>query len=566
MSYIIADNITSPLGFHTEENVRNVLDGKSCLKRYDGHWNLPESFVASLFTDGQRDALSQEGLTFFESVAVVSISRALAHVSPSVLSDLKSTRVLFVLSTTKGNVSLLSEDIEYILPSDSAKRISQSVGLDSDEIVVCNACISGLSALILANRMLDCGKYAYAVVCGIDVQSDFIVSGFQSFKALSSQECRPFDIERLGLNLGEAAATIILASHKTTSCWKITDGAMSNDAYHISAPSKKGIGLQKVLHTLMAHHGEEEMAFINAHGTATLFNDQMEGCAIRECGLTNIPILGLKGYFGHTMGAAGVLETIVCMHCLDKGVIPGTRGFSEIGVSANLDISNELRQTDKKSFVKLLSGFGGSNAGIVCTWDDEREEESKSCNLVTRHEVLMTESEVIVDGKQLETNFQGMDMVKELYKTYDDDYPKFYKMDRTCRLGFMASELLLSQEGERFVERDDRGVILFNYHTTTDTDRKFYASISDKEEFFPSPSVFVYTLPNILTGEISIRNHYHGETCHYLLPSHDKEKVRNIVEATFSHSGLKSAIVGWVDYTNDSKYIANIQLIELNQA
>lgn len=563
MSYIIADNIISPLGFSTEENVLNVLRGKSCLKRYEDHWYLPEPFMASLFSESQQVLLKREGLTFFESVAVHSIEQAIGNLKGLTATDVKSAHSIFILSTTKANVSQLEEEKPYVLPAESAQRIADSVGLKGESIVVCNACISGLSAIILADRLLRNDYYEYAVVCGIDVQSDFIVSGFQSFKALSIDECRPFDIERLGLNLGEAAATVILSTNVgEDKHWTITDEAMSNDAYHISAPSKTGVGLQMVLKELMKNHATDEMALINAHGTATMFNDQMEGIALRESGLTSIPVTGLKGYFGHTMGAAGVLETIICMHSLDKNAIPGTRGYAELGVSGRLYISADARHTEKTSFIKLLSGFGGCNAGIVCSHSNESIKKQKKEQCIVSHEVRITGNSVEIDGSSLVVEGTGQDMLIWLYKTYVTDYPKYYKMDKTCRLGFLASELLLMADDDtRFQEKDDRGVILFNRNTTTDTDRKFYASI-DRGEYFPSPSVFVYTLPNILAGEIAIRNMYHGETCHYLLPSFDKQMMQKVVDATFANSRLHSAITGWVDVTDDNTFTAHLQLTE----
>ncbi len=581
-SYILADSIVSPLGLSTAENVANVLAGRSSLARYEQYLGMPVDFVASLFSDKERGELSQEGLTFFESVAARSVSGALAGLSNDCREKVlgRTSKTVFILSTTKANVSQLAGCAngcsldgaggeEYILPSESAERIARRAGLDCDKIVVCNACISGLSAIILANRLLGTGQYDYAVVCGCDVQSDFIMAGFHSFRSLSPDECRPFDIERLGLNLGEAAATIVLGREKSDSegsCWAITGGAMSNDAYHISAPSKKGVGLQQVLRALMDGREAGDMAMINAHGTATMFNDQMEGIALRECGLTDVPVTGLKGYFGHTMGAAGVLETIVCMHCVEQGVIPGTRGFSELGVSAALKISSEARPTDKTQFIKLLSGFGGCNAGIVCALEGARQNavsKTATGQYTMLHRVIITPDKVTVDGEELPVEGNGGAMLTQIYKARIGDYPKFYKMDNTCRLGFIASELLLKAESA--TERTDRGVILFNRHSTTDTDRKFYSSILDRNEFYPSPSVFVYTLPNILTGEIAIRNLLHGETCHYLLSSPDQKMMQRIINATFAGSGLGSAITGWVDYTDDSNFTADVQLIEFNR-
>ena len=108
-----------------------------------------------------------------------------------------------------------------------------------------------------------------------------------------------------------------------------------------------------------------DIAFLNAHGTATLFNDEMESVAIDRAGLNEVPVNSLKGYFGHTMGAAGVLETIISMQALDDGLVLGTKGFEHLGVSKHINVSAENKQTTKHAFVKMMSGFGGCNAAIV---------------------------------------------------------------------------------------------------------------------------------------------------------------------------------------------------------
>ena len=109
----------------------------------------------------------------------------------------------------------------------------------------------------------------------------------------------------------------------------------------------------------------DQLAFINTHGTATLYNDEMESVAIERAGLSNVPVNGLKGYYGHTMGAAGILETILSMWAVDDHTILATRGFENLGVTHPLVLSSENRQTDKRAFIKLLSGFGGCNAALL---------------------------------------------------------------------------------------------------------------------------------------------------------------------------------------------------------
>lgn len=366
----LADNITSPLGLTTDDNYRAVSDGRSCLRRYEGLWDIPEPFTASLFSAG---ALRQEGLTRWESLVVSSISEALSHTNV----DPSSPRVLFILATAKGNVELIEDNpqrfpAERALLPIAAGIVSRHFGNPVEPLVVSNACTSGVCAQIAAMRALARGRYDYAVVAGAEVQSRFIVSGFQSFKALSADECRPFDIDRKGLNLGEAAATIIYGrtadDGEESHGWYAVSGAMRNDAYHISSPSARAAGAVSALRAVTGGMADtSDLAFINLHGTATLFNDEMEATAVSASGLASLPVNALKGYYGHTMGAAGVLETILSMRGLDNGLLLGTRGFSESGVSRRLNISGESRPVSGRSFVKLISGFGGSNAAMLFT-------------------------------------------------------------------------------------------------------------------------------------------------------------------------------------------------------
>lgn len=562
MVYKLADNITSPLGGTTEENFQSLRKGFSALHRYEQHRGIPEAYVASLFTDEQMLAMQIEGLTQFESLAVSSATKAVMSAGI----DVSKKNVVFILSTTKANVELIegNDFSEKVNPGICAERIAKKVGITTPPITVCNACISGLSAIILAKRLLEAHEYDYAVVCGADRQTRFIISGFQSFKAVSANECRPFDIERLGLNLGEAAATIVLATDSTATQkdWGIKSGTIKNDAYHISAPSKNGEGAYLALLETCKKQDTKQLAFINAHGTATMFNDQMESVAIERAGLAQIPVNGLKGYYGHTLGAAGILETIISMRAADDGIVLGTRGFAELGVSGKINLSSNHLYSDKKSFVKMISGFGGCNAAIwAVKGEDEASPKQATCRLTTTHHVFLSPEKVIVDGDNLPFECTGNELLTAIYKQKIADYPKFYKMDMLSRLGFIASELLLLAEKRlRFVDCEDRAVILFNRSSTIHTDIQYLHSILDEENYFPSPSLFVYTLPNIVAGEIAIRNHYHGETSFYILPSPDEKQMNQIVNVSMEGEAMKSVICGWLDYEDEQHFSANLFL------
>lgn len=577
MAYIIADNIISPLGETSEENYLSVKAGRSGIRAYEpGTCNIPEGFYASLLFED------------FETLALKSAQKAIANARL----ELKGKRTAFILSSTKGNIE------KNISLADSAQRIASQLGIDAKPIVVCNACISGLSALILGNRLIDSGLYDAAIVCGCDTPRQFILSGFQSLKALSPEPCRPFDMERMGLNLGEAAATLILSKNPIQgNSWRMGDGFIRNDAFHISTPSKTADGLylslqrtlesftKEISSTCKQIDMKEHLAFINAHGTATLFNDQMESVAIGRAGLSDLPANAYKSFWGHTMGAAGILETIISMKAIDDDTILGTRGFSELGVSGKMNICAENRPTDKKGFIKMLSGFGGCNATIWAAKSPERENialsqiEQQNREFTTTHTIRITPKEVILDQRKLWERMEELgkqegkehhSLLTTLYKQMIGNYPKFYKMDGLSRLGFVASEILLNaekgdtdverreEEGERLLE--ERAIIFFNHSSSIASDRNYKESINDKDNYFPSPSIFVYTLPNIVTGEIAIRNHFHGETSFFILPDKDERLMEEILQASCRDAQSKSFLTGWIDYEDERHFEADLKI------
>ena len=563
MATVISHNIVSPLGLTSEDNYAALKQGRSALKRHDGRWELKDPFCASLFADGSFTSCFDT--TRFELLVADSVKRALEQARI----DIKSKRVAFILSTTKGNVELLAdrnfpdETREY--PAQAAEHVAALVGFASTPIVVCNACISGLSAIILGQRLIESGDYDYAVVCGADSQSKFIVSGFQSLKALSSESCRPFDKDRRGLNLGEAAATIVLGCDAAGDyMWHVVDGVVRNDSNHISGPSRTGEGSFRALRSVLKYCSADELAFVSVHGTATIYNDEMESIALERAGLSSVPVNALKGYYGHTMGAAGIMESIISMCAVDDRNILPSRGFHEKGVSGNITVNAHNTVTDKTSFIKLMSGFGGCNAAVLFDKKPYRSAlGTPPVKTVVTHRVTVTQEKAVVDGQALPAEAVGKLFLTELYHSQVGDYAKFYKMDCLCKLGFIASELLLKAEGGgRFIDREDRAVILFNRSSSIVADRKHQAAISDAGNFFPSPSVFVYTLPNIITGEIAIRNKYYGETSLYILPEYSERTMSQVLSSAFLDGNMRSIISGWIDCPNEENFIATLFLME----
>ena len=182
---------------------------------------------------------------------------------------------------------------------------------------------------------------------------------------------------------------------------------------------------------------------------------------------------------------------------------------------------------------------------------------------MTSHEVYISPYEVKIDGKELKNRERGAKLLTKLYRTYVGDYPKFFKMDTLCKLGFVASELLLQAEGaERFVPREDRAVIFFNRSASLQADTAYQATIQDPDNFFPSPAAFVYTLPNIVTGEIAIRNKYFGETSFIVLDDFDEQIMAQQLQNAFHDPTTKSVLGGWLDCTDENHFEAKIILVE----
>lgn len=606
MLKVVSTNIVSPLGMSSQENWRAVMQGRSALRRLENYKGIPLPFVASVFTPEQVEDLAIDGFTRFESLAIRSITEALTHTDL----DVHGERTIFILSTTKADVEELGfaaeRDGDYHRPALSAQRIAEHVGIGGGAIVCCNACISGVSAQILADRLISAGYYDNAVVCGADLVSSFTASGFLSFKSLSNEACRPFDADRQGLNLGEAAATIVFtrADSLREGDWLFERGEMDNDAFHLSTPAPSGEGARKVLEAVMKGRDASELAFVSAHGTATMFNDQMESVAIEKAGLSAVPLTALKGWFGHTLGASGVLEVILGMMAVSESVVLPLRGFREIGVSGKVNLSSELRATDKNSFLKMISGFGGCNAaalyrrvregkeretapelkeaahsmgetatglkGTAHSMGETTPELKETAHLMGEaapglkelHRVHILPDGVTLDGRPLPVQSQGSGLLSEIYRKYVGDYPKYHKMDALSRLAFLATELLLSR-GD--VPQDSgRATILFNRTSSVVADRCHLGSIAKPGEFYPSPSVFLGTLPNIATGEIAIRHGYTGETSLYITDFRDEALMKKVVGSSFSLGGFRSLICGFVDCDRGDSFEADLKILVRN--
>jgi 3-oxoacyl-[acyl-carrier-protein] synthase-1 len=374
-AFVIGENIVSPLGLTAEENFRNVSENKSGVKTIHDPAFIPVPFSGSQIDSGKLEKEFSKHqfkgkFTKLEKMMLLSIKDA---VNKSGV-DTDSNETLFVFSTTKGNIELLDKKFQNEFEPDriqlwkTAQVVTEVFQNKNKPVVISNACISGVVAIMNAASLIRQGKYKNAVVCGMDLLTEFVVSGFQSFLAISPEPCKPFDKSRTGISLGEACATVVLSSErKNETAIEIIGGATSNDANHISGPSRTGEGLVKAIdHVLSAYQIDpKKIDFISAHGTATPYNDEMEAIAFSRTGLDKIPVNSFKGYYGHTLGAAGVLETVLTVHSMKNNLLIKSLGYVEHGVSKPINIISENKNAKIDLALKVASGFGGCNSAML---------------------------------------------------------------------------------------------------------------------------------------------------------------------------------------------------------
>ncbi len=373
--FIASDNIITSLGFTTGENATNMFAGKTGIRLTENEHMAPSPFYASLVDSSLlRNKFSAfddpDKFTHFEQMAICSIKDAL---SGSEI-DFADPGTLFILSSTKGNIDLLENENklrygkERIYLWNTAQLIQRYFKIRNEPVVVSNACISGVQAIITGARLIRAGLFENIIINGTDIISEFVVSGFNSFQSLSTGPCRPFDKTRDGLSLGEGSGTIILTGKHSLSSRSeqimVGEGFSTNDANHISGPSRTGEGLFIAINRLLKKM-HVSIDHISAHGTATLYNDEMESIAITRAGLQSVPVNSFKGYWGHTLGAAGIIESVMCIYSIRNSILFNTLGYHTSGVTNPIIIVDSFISREINNCLKIASGFGGCNAAIL---------------------------------------------------------------------------------------------------------------------------------------------------------------------------------------------------------
>ena len=591
--YITAHTLISSLGFGIPENLEAIHNYRSGIRMQEAglisDHPLLAGMIDSVELEKRAKLMQITDYTRMEQLFILAIQEVISQSG----ADLREPDCALLLSTTKGNIDLLSDRTKQSafpqqISADSpvflwkmAERIGDFFRATNQVEVISNACISGVSALIVAKRWIESGRYKRVIVAGGDILSHFITSGFLSFRSVSVHPCRPYDIQRDGLSLGEACGAVLLETQGNANHIILSGGAISNDANHISGPSRTGDGLALAINQAMEEAGAlpEDISFINAHGTATVYNDEMESKAIHLAGLATVPVNSLKPYFGHTLGASGIIETILCIEQLKEGRYYGTLGYETLGVPMPITVYTTHQPMPMKCCIKTASGFGGCNAALVLSLPDahlkqkanlqatDKASTPPACKAVVESGNTVTIRPGAIESKgttvfsSLETDFAPF--IREAYKHLGENNMKFYKMDNLCKLGYVAAEYLLKDTHYR---PEEIGIILANASSSLDTDCKHQAIISKEGDKAASPAVFVYTLPNVVLGEICIRHKIQGENTFFVRRQSDTASLEDYARIVMAKGKLHTCIIGWCElldghYQAEFKQLNNISTI-----
>ena len=322
------------------------------------------------YADARAFLLAQDALT----QATAEAAARLRPVAPA--------RIGLVLSTTKADIMALERlergepcsDVakRHIVPSHLADDLADNFGAAGPIQCVSVACISGLLAIQQGARLMARGAADAVLVVGVDLTSHFVLSGFSQLKSLDPNGCRPFDESRLGLSLGEGAGAVVLTRDEggtdETDCF-LRGWGCSNDANHLTGPSRDGGGLALAIQRCLARAGFEPdtIDYVNAHGTGTAYNDAMESLALKRVfGEHPPPFSSCKGMLGHSLGAAGVVETVLCVLAGRLGLLPGTPGLKTRDPAVpDSVLTHPVKPERLRRILKINAGFGGVNGALA---------------------------------------------------------------------------------------------------------------------------------------------------------------------------------------------------------
>jgi 3-oxoacyl-[acyl-carrier-protein] synthase II len=380
---VTAIGVVSPLGIGAEETAQTLREGRDCVSAVTA-FDVSRTRCRTAGHVGRAEIVDGKPRLHPASHMMIAATReALAR-------DAAFRPELMVIGTTSGGMSFGEQyyraQVAKARPRECAAWLAnylpQKAVLDSQEAcgflapvqIIANACASGTNAIGHAFRLVRAGRFQRVLCGGYDVISEMVFVGFDSLQASTPEKIRPFDRNRSGLVLGEGAAVLAIEEMESARrrgapiLAEVTGYGISTDNHHLTQPHPSGIGPRQAMERALADAARKpaEVDYINAHGTATAFNDATEGAAIAQLFGDRVPVSSTKSMMGHALGAAGAIEAVFSILAIREKFLPPNINFTERDTAFAIDIiANEAREAELHCVVSNSFGFGGTNASIV---------------------------------------------------------------------------------------------------------------------------------------------------------------------------------------------------------
>jgi 3-oxoacyl-[acyl-carrier-protein] synthase II len=385
---VIAAAAVSPLGKNLAQTLASLREGRDCVSlvtRFDVSktrcstaGQVPDEFLAEVANENRKTKRLHRA-----SHMMIAATRAAFAQAPGFAPELA------VIGTTSGGMTFGEAFFRSVLNRDPQKKRAtwlanyspqkqvldalDSVGICAPMQIIANACASGTNAIGHAFQLILSGKKNRVLCGGFDAISELVFVGFDSLQASTPEKIRPFDKDRTGLVLGEGAAILALESWDDAVARgaeilaEITGYGISTDNHHLTQPHPSGIGpLQAMSRALeSASRSPGDVDYINAHGTATIFNDATEGAAITQLFNRAVPVSSTKSMMGHSLGAAGAIEAVISILALRHQFLPPNINLREADPAWNFEVVKKSRHAKIGCAISNSFGFGGTNATIV---------------------------------------------------------------------------------------------------------------------------------------------------------------------------------------------------------
>lgn len=454
----------------------------------------------------------------------------------------------------------------------STEMIAEQCGLNGLITTISTACSSSLNSIMFGARLIKSGKIKTAVVGGTDALSKFTLNGFNTLMILDRQHCRPFDESRMGLNLGEGAAYLVLeekeaaiASGKKIYA-ELSGYANANDAHHQTASSENGEGPFLAMKNAIEEAGlkPSEIDYINAHGTGTDNNDLTEGRALKRLFKPLPPFSSTKAYTGHTLGAAGVIESVFAILALENKVAFPSMNFKSAGDGISIKPLTQLTNIENAKHVLTNSfGFGGNDSSVVFSslnydkthFNDGIQNKQVFINgsgCVSPQNTL-GEDNLTVEIIETETRF--LEIQKPNYRDFIN--PKLLRrMSKIVRMGIVSAKTALDKAG---IENPDAIITGTGMGCQADTE-KFLNSMIENNEGLLTPTAFIQSTHNTVAGAIALGLQNHETNLTYVHRTFSFESALLDSILLINEGKAKSILLGGFDEITEESWLIKTKI------